>query len=109
MRTVSTVKADTVLIGVRAGLHQQPGTGTIARSQDYRRGDRDDDSASGRPDRDWRENPKPQWIFPLSGRWFVDSMEGQRVEMGPGVLWFGADPKMRESGRRKRPSFWRGR
>lgn len=22
---------------------------------------------------DWHENPKPQWIVPLSGRWFVES------------------------------------
>ena len=31
---------------------------------------------------EWHENPKPQWILPLSGRWFVESMDGQRVEMG---------------------------
>jgi hypothetical protein len=29
---------------------------------------------------DWHENPEPQWILPLSGRWFVESMDGQRVE-----------------------------
>ena len=39
----------------------------------------------------WHENPKPQWIIPLSGRWFVESMDGQRVEMGPGEISFGAD------------------
>ena len=22
----------------------------------------------------WHENPKPQWIVPLSGRWFVEAM-----------------------------------
>ena len=32
---------------------------------------------------EWHENPKPQWILPLSGRWFVESMDGQRVEMVP--------------------------
>lgn len=32
---------------------------------------------------DWHENPEPQWIIPLSGRWFVETMDGQRVEMGP--------------------------
>jgi hypothetical protein len=39
----------------------------------------------------WHENPKPQWIVPLSGRWFVETMDGQRVEMGPGDVSFGAD------------------
>ncbi len=40
---------------------------------------------------DWHENPKPQWIIPLSGCWFVESMDGQRVEMGPGEISFGED------------------
>jgi hypothetical protein len=40
---------------------------------------------------DWHENPKPQWIIPLSGRWFVETMDGQRVEMGPGDISFGQD------------------
>lgn len=40
---------------------------------------------------EWHENPFPQWIVPLSGRWFVESMDGQRVEMGPGELSFGND------------------
>ena len=35
---------------------------------------------------DWHENPKPQWIIPLSGRWFVEAMDGRRVEMGPGEI-----------------------
>ena len=39
----------------------------------------------------WHENPKPQWIIPLSGRWFVESMDGRRVEMGPGEVSFGED------------------
>ncbi len=39
----------------------------------------------------WHENPKPQWIIPLSGRWFVETMDGQRVEMGPGDISFGED------------------
>jgi hypothetical protein len=50
---------------------------------------------------DWHENPKPQWIVPLSGRWFVESMDGTRVEMGAGEISFGADQHCRElSGRR---------
>jgi hypothetical protein len=43
----------------------------------------------------WHENPKPQWIIPLSGRWFVESMDGQRVEMGPGEISFGEDQNTR--------------
>ncbi len=40
---------------------------------------------------DWHENPKPQWIIPLSGRWYVETMDGHRVEMGPGDISFGGD------------------
>ena len=40
---------------------------------------------------EWHENPKPQWIVPLSGRWFVEAMDGTRVEMGPGDISFGED------------------
>jgi hypothetical protein len=40
---------------------------------------------------DWHENPAPQWIIPLSGRWWVESMDGTRVEMGPGDLSLGED------------------
>lgn len=50
---------------------------------------------------DWHENPKPQWIIPLSGRWFVESMDGQRVEMGPGEISFGADQNTRAVDGRK--------
>jgi hypothetical protein len=50
---------------------------------------------------DWHENPKPQWIIPLSGRWFVESMDGQRVEMGPGEISFGEDQNTCETGGRK--------
>jgi hypothetical protein len=46
----------------------------------------------------WHENPKPQWIVPLSGRWFVESMDGTRVEMGPGEFSFGGDQNCRETG-----------
>ncbi|MEC4818242.1 MAG: cupin domain-containing protein [Scytonema sp. PMC 1069.18] len=44
----------------------------------------------------WHENPKPQWIIPLSGRWFVETMDGQRVEMGPGEISFGEDQGTKE-------------
>ena len=39
----------------------------------------------------WHENPVPQWIVVLSGRWFVETMDGTRVEMGPGEISFGGD------------------
>ena len=44
----------------------------------------------------WHENPKPQWIVPLSGRWFVEAMDGTRVDMGPGEISFGGDQNCRE-------------
>lgn len=50
---------------------------------------------------DWHENPRPQWIVPLSGRWFVESMDGQRIEMGPGEISFGADQGTRAVSGRK--------
>ena len=40
---------------------------------------------------EWHENPAPQWIVPLSGRWFVETMDGTHVEMGPGEASFGGD------------------
>ena len=51
---------------------------------------------------EWREFPGPQWIVPLSGRWFVETMDGTRVEMRPGELSFGNDQNTRpdEEGRR---------
>ncbi len=44
---------------------------------------------------DWHENPKPQWISVLSGRWFVELTDGTRVEMGKGDLAFGGDQNAR--------------
>ncbi len=50
---------------------------------------------------EWHENPLPQWIVVLSGRWFVESMDGTRVEMGPGEVSFGGDQGTRpDNGRR---------
>lgn len=40
---------------------------------------------------EWHGNPKPQWIVPLSGCWFVETTDGARVNMGPGEISFGAD------------------
>jgi len=39
----------------------------------------------------WHENPAVQWIITLSGRWFVETMDGHRVEMGPGDISLGDD------------------
>jgi hypothetical protein len=47
---------------------------------------------------EWHENPKPQWIVPLSGRWFVETMDGKRVEMGPGEFSFGGDQNCKPDG-----------
>lgn len=44
----------------------------------------------------WHENPKPQWIVPLSGSWFVEAMDGSRAVMGPGELSFGGDQNCRD-------------
>ena len=40
---------------------------------------------------DWHENPAPQWIAVLSGRWFIESMDGTRIEQGAGEFSFGED------------------
>lgn len=40
---------------------------------------------------EWHESPRPQWVIPLSGRWFLETQSGQRVEMGPGDIHFGED------------------
>ena len=50
---------------------------------------------------DWHENPRPQWIIPLSGTWFVEAMDGERREFGPGEISFGEDQGTRERDGRK--------
>lgn len=40
---------------------------------------------------EWHENPAPQWIVPLSGGWWVESMDGTRVQMRAGELSLGED------------------
>jgi len=47
----------------------------------------------------WHEDPKPQWIVPLSGRWFVETTDGRRTEMGPGEISFGEDQNTRPNAR----------
>ncbi len=40
---------------------------------------------------EWHESPAPQWVIPTKGRWFIETQDGERVEMGPGELHFGQD------------------
>jgi len=40
---------------------------------------------------EWHENPAPQWIVVLAGRWWIESMDGTRVEQGPGEFSLGED------------------
>ncbi|AOF96309.1 hypothetical protein [Sphingobium sp. RAC03] len=40
---------------------------------------------------DWHPSPSLQWVVPLSGRWFIETQDGKRVEMGPGDIHWGAD------------------
>lgn len=47
---------------------------------------------------EWHENPAPQWILPLSGRWWVESMDGTRIEMGSGELSLGEDQNCVQDG-----------
>ena len=50
---------------------------------------------------EWHENPAPQWIVVLSGRWFIESMDGMRIEQGPGEFCFGEDQGCAETGGKK--------
>lgn len=40
---------------------------------------------------EWHENPKPQWIIPISGGWWVETQDGKRIELRQGDISFGAD------------------
>lgn len=44
---------------------------------------------------DWHENPKPQWIVPISGAWWVEAMDGTRRNFGPGEVQLGEDQNCR--------------
>ncbi|MDE2239999.1 MAG: cupin domain-containing protein [Rhodospirillales bacterium] len=50
---------------------------------------------------EWHENPAPQWIIPVSGRWWVEAMDGTRREFGPGDVQFGEDQNCKEWNGRK--------
>ena len=45
---------------------------------------------------EWHENPAPQWIVVLSGRWWIESMDGFRIEQGPGEFSLGEDQNCTE-------------
>lgn len=40
---------------------------------------------------DWHKSPKPQWVIPTEGKWYIESMDNHRVEFGPGDISFGFD------------------
>ena len=40
---------------------------------------------------EWHPSPALQWVVPISGRWFIETQSGVRVEMGPGDIHWGAD------------------
>ena len=50
---------------------------------------------------DWHENPAPQWIVVLAGRWWIEAMDGTRIEQGPGEFSLGEDQNCTETGGRK--------
>ena len=50
---------------------------------------------------DWHENLAPQWIVVLSGRWWIEAMDGSRIEQGAGQFSFGGDQACVEQGGRK--------
>ena len=40
---------------------------------------------------EWHENPAPQRIVVLSGRWWIESIDGTRIEQGAGEFSLGED------------------
>ena len=50
---------------------------------------------------EWHENPAPQWITVLSGSWWIESMDGTRIEQGPGEFSFGGDQNCTETDGKK--------
>src|ERR1700728_4747504 len=50
---------------------------------------------------DWHQNPAPQWIVVLSGRWWIESMDGTRIEPAAGEFSLGEDQGSILTGGRK--------
>ncbi|SDL45698.1 hypothetical protein SAMN05216517_101205 [Janthinobacterium sp. OK676] len=40
---------------------------------------------------EWHPSPALQWVIVLTGRWFIETQDGQRIEMGPGDIHWGED------------------
>lgn len=40
---------------------------------------------------DWHESPAAQWVCAISGRWWIETADGKRIEMGPGEIHWGQD------------------
>ena len=52
---------------------------------------------------DWHENPKPQWIVPLSGRWWVEAMDGEPPRIRPRRIFLRRRPELPRARRPQRP------
>lgn len=39
----------------------------------------------------WHKSPSAQWVIPVSGHWYIETMDHHRVKFGPGDLSFGYD------------------
>jgi hypothetical protein len=46
----------------------------------------------------WHVNATAKWIMVLSGQWYVESIDGERVVIGPGGVSFGGDRDCRADG-----------
>ncbi len=51
---------------------------------------------------EWHENPAPQWITVLSGAWWIESMDGTRIEQRAGEFSLGADHNCRRDAQGRR-------
>lgn len=49
---------------------------------------------------EWHDSPRAQWVIPLAGRWFLETHDGTRVEMGSGDIHFGQDLATADDGRK---------
>lgn len=39
----------------------------------------------------WHKSPTPQWVIPVEGQWYIESMDDHKVVYSPGELSFGYD------------------
>jgi hypothetical protein len=44
----------------------------------------------------WHQESKVYWTVTLTGRWFVEAMDGTRVELGPGDVSLGEDQNTKQ-------------